>query len=138
MFEIIDGMLIEQEAEITLNMSLERRWNLGKIPKTIPMDTTFQRVSIQHNGYEVLYQPDHPVSTHSGRVLRHRVLIYDLIGPGWHSCTHCGIDVTWDTRPPESQALVIDHLDWNRSNNGLSNLVVSCNPCNIKRKKPRD
>jgi 5-methylcytosine-specific restriction endonuclease McrA len=137
MFEIVDGMLIEKEAKVVTNVQLKKRWNLGKVSKAVPTDTSFQRVSIGNSGYEVIYQPDHPISPIGGKVFRHRVIVYDLIGPGWHSCTHCGVDVTWDAHCPEPQALVVDHMDWNRSNNGLSNLVISCQPCNLKRKKPR-
>ena len=137
MFEIVDGSLIEPEVEISSKALLERRWNIGKTSKKIPTNTIFQRVSIDNNGYEVIYQPDHPISRTNGQVLRHRVIVYDLIGPGWHSCTHCGVEVTWYVQAPEPQALVVDHMDWDRSNNGLSNLVISCQPCNSKRKKPR-
>lgn len=64
----------------------------------------------------------------------HRVVLYDAIGPGWHDCHHCGTAVSWDrTFPRHLDALVVDHLDDDKANNELSNLVPSCQPCNTKR-----
>lgn len=86
-----------------------------------------------------MYQPDHPLARTAGPVFHHRVVLYEAIGPGWHGCTHCGTDVSWDYQyPHHPAALVVDHLDWNRSNNNIANLVVSCGPCNVKRRKPRE
>jgi hypothetical protein len=137
MFVKVDEDFIELEVEVSPVTILERPWNIGKTPKTVPTDTSFQRVSTDSHGYKIIYQPDHPLSRSDGTIFRHRALVYDLIGPGGHSCTHCGIYVTWDFSCPEKGSLVVDHLDWNPSNNELSNLVVSCQPCNSKRRKPK-
>lgn len=41
--------------------------------------------------------------------------------------------VTWEILHPRKGALTVDHLDGDRTNNALSNLVPSCHPCNAAR-----
>jgi hypothetical protein len=36
----------------------------------------------------------------------------------------------------EPDALVTDHLDWDRQNDDPANLVASCNSCNARRAQP--
>jgi hypothetical protein len=78
---------------------------------------------------------DHPLADNKGRCLEHRLVLYQKIGPGWHRCAWCGRKVSWSRRwPYSSDALVVDHLDGQRSNNVSENLVASCGSCNSKRR----
>lgn len=88
-----------------------------------------------HSGYRRLTAFAHPLATPSG-VYEHRVVLYDIIGPGYHPCHWCGSQVTWDIRDTGAAgALTVDHLDWDRANNDPSNLVASCWPCNANRRE---
>lgn len=76
----------------------------------------------------------HPLAGKDGGVALHRLVLYEAIGPGEHPCHWCSTLVDWSKRYPADQAaLVVDHLDWNRANNQLANLVASCPPCNSTR-----
>lgn len=77
----------------------------------------------------------HPLADSQGRVLEHRFVVYEALGPGPHPCHWCGTDLHWDRRPIEhpTSALCIDHIDHNRLNNDLANLVPSCLSCNSRR-----
>lgn len=95
------------------------------------------RHATQH-GYVLVNRPDHPMATaKDGKWgYEHRVVLYDAIGPGWHSCNWCGRMVTWDktyAKDDASEALVVDHVDGNKANNDLANLVASCQLCNVRR-----
>jgi len=94
--------------------------------------------NITTRGYVMLSLKSHPLATSHGSVFQHRVILYNEIGPGTHPCHWCGISISWDkTWPIDKDALVVDHLDGNRTNNVLSNLVPTCNTCNDKRKVKR-
>lgn len=83
--------------------------------------------------YVSLYLPDHPLATADGKVLQHRMALYDAIGPGEHTCHWCGTPVIWQRREksaPFRGILVVDHLDADGLNNSLDNLVPSCQRCN--------
>lgn len=89
---------------------------------------------ITSDGYVLIGRTGHPLARQKGQVLQHRVVLYDAIGPGPHPCHWCGATVVW-TEQVTTDALVVDHLDENRANNHLSNLVPSCNPCNANRRR---
>lgn len=81
--------------------------------------------------YKYIKRKNHPLSTPSGRIPEHRVILYDKIGPGPHPCHHCGKPVDWmPGRHTARGALVADHLDDDSLNNDPANLVPSCHPCN--------
>ena len=82
-------------------------------------------------GYKFLTgQQDHPVAKAHGAAAEHRVVLYDEIGPGPHVCHWgCGKLLEWGGRA----GIQADHLDGDKLNNDLTNLVPSCGPCNIKR-----
>lgn len=86
-------------------------------------------------GYRGRRDPDHPLADVTGRVLEHRAVLYDTIGPGPHSCHWCGTELYWHRRPTEhpSSALCVDHIDENKLNNDPTNLVPSCLGCNSRR-----
>lgn len=78
-------------------------------------------------GYVLVPANGHPLAT--GRhtsIYEHRKVYYDNHGEGPFNCHHCGVEVTWDT-------LHIDHLDDNKTNNVIGNLVPSCPVCNQQR-----
>lgn len=77
----------------------------------------------------------HPLaSKQTGVILEHRKVLFDHIGPGDHPCHWCKALVTWQHKAySRAGNLVVDHLDGNRFNNSLDNLVPSCSPCNTGR-----
>lgn len=89
--------------------------------------------------YKIIKRPNHPLAFKNGRVFVHRATLYDAIPQDVHNCHWCKRQVTWyKSHPGCEYALVVDHLDQNRQNNDLSNLVPSCNSCNSKRtRKPK-
>lgn len=114
-----------------------RRWKLYGDPLVTHRDTYVRngRIWLTPGGYEMTYEPEHPMAK-SRRVLVHRKVLYDAIGPGSHPCHHCGREVTWGLKS-KRQRLEVDHLDGDRRNNDLSNLVPSCNTCNDGQAKRR-
>lgn len=81
-------------------------------------------------GYVSVYRPGHPLAYRDGRVLEHRAAYFDAHGHGPFECHWCGVTVTWDT-------LHIDHLNDEKTDNSLSNLVASCAACNVRRGVPK-
>ena len=76
-------------------------------------------------GYRVQHAPGHPLADGWGYVAEHRMVVFDAeLAP---ICHWCGVGVTWRVD------LCVDHLDQDTLNNDLTNLVVSCRPCNSKR-----
>lgn len=87
-------------------------------------------------GYQIVKRPGHPLATgvRGAWIYEHRAILFDAIGPGWHACHHCGMQVSWELSYPEhNDALVVDHLNEDRADNAVANLVPSCAPCNIAR-----
>lgn len=87
--------------------------------------------SVNGDGYRVIKAPGHPLATAQGKLLEHRAVLYAAIGDGLHPCHWCGKKLPW--RGGAARAINVDHLDDNRLNNALTNLVVSCLDCNTKR-----
>lgn len=93
---------------------------------------------VQSNGYIALggeITKTHPLRIKNSKYLyEHRVVLYDSIGPGSHPCHWCGTLVEWKTTGLcVKGSLVPDHLDGDKTNNDLSNLVPACNACNAAR-----
>lgn len=69
-----------------------------------------------------------------------RVRLYDKIGPGVHPCHWCETPIEWiigiGVRDPD--ALLVDHLDHDPTNDDPDNLVPSCNSCNSHRRVTGD
>lgn len=91
--------------------------------------------SINSDGYVFLSGlGDHPLAR-GGSAPEHRVVLYDTIGPGPHAC-HWNFgcnraDLDWSS--DRCTGLHVDHLDDNKLNNDVSNLVPSCLHCNWSR-----
>lgn len=92
--------------------------------------------SVNSYGYRVVRAPRHPLATAQGKLLEHRGLLFDQIGPGAHPCAWCSKSLTW--RGPAESRVNVDHLDFDKLNNALDNLVVSCLDCNTKRRPLRE
>ena len=80
----------------------------------------------QSAGYIWVREPDHPLASVRGLVYEHRFVFYNKHGKGPFKCHWCGATLTWDM-------LHIDHLDEDKANNDISNLVPSCPVCNQAR-----
>lgn len=78
------------------------------------------------NGYVLQAAKGHPRAIGGYRAYQHRVVFADAHGEGPFDCHWCGVVVTWSD-------MHVDHVDANRANNALSNLVASCPKCNQKR-----
>lgn len=81
---------------------------------------------ITDHGYVTLLEAKHPMSGSNGVVYEHRMVLYDAKGPGPHLCHWCGQLLGW-------KEIVVDHLNENKQDNRLENLVVACSPCNRAR-----
>lgn len=77
-------------------------------------------------GYILTPSRGHPLSNGRSHDYEHRIIYYDAHGKGPFNCKWCAKQVTW-------MDLHIDHLDDDRKNNNLTNLVVSCAICNQQR-----
>lgn len=82
--------------------------------------------------YRTVPAKGHPLAHANGRAYEHRVVLYDLIGPGPHPCHWCGELVEWLPKgaPGELQP---DHLNDDGGDNRPENLVPSCRRCNTTR-----
>jgi hypothetical protein len=88
--------------------------------------------SLSTHGYVRVSNSTHPLSSNSF-VYEHRKVLYDAIGEGPHACHWCGTAVQWVKGRCVKGSLVPDHLDGDKTNNSLGNLVPACNRCNATR-----
>lgn len=113
------------------NACYVRGWRGGDAQRKPEVKPAAYRVR-SSNGYIVVREKDHPLAS-QGAVYEHRKVLYDAIGPGPHDCHWCGDSVNWIKGVCVKGALVPDHLDGDKGNNALSNLVPACNRCNATR-----
>lgn len=91
------------------------------------------------DGQRMRRVPSHPLAPPSGTVAECRLVLYDKIGGGSHPCRWCEKVVTWmPGAKNHPDALVADHLDWDKHNNVPENLVASCRICNAHRTRDGD
>lgn len=69
-----------------------------------------------------------------GNIWVHREVLYHSIGDGPHLCAQCRTPVTWGA-PMSANALICDHIDWDRTNNDPANLQPLCPPCSSRRRQ---
>jgi len=82
--------------------------------------------TIQSAGYIWVREPSHPLADSTGLVYEHRFVFYNKHGVGPFKCHWCGQDIEWEV-------MHVDHLDDDKTNNNIENLVPSCPRCNQKR-----
>lgn len=70
-----------------------------------------------------------PIANKENKVYEHRLVLFNAIGYGPHKCNWCPKMLDWH------DGLTVDHLDWDTTNNELSNLVPACLNCNSSRVK---
>lgn len=117
-------------------MHLERIKQHGHIGPTGRVIADPGDGSVMANGYRVLNRPSHPLAGAQHKVYEHRVVLYDVLGPGTHPCHWCSTPLRWEARwPDDLDALTVDHLDDDTLNNDPANLVPSCNECNTQRSR---
>ena len=107
-----------------------RRYRTGSFD-----DPNYKRRYVTSHGYVVLSGFKHPIAHRSRgehyRCYEHRRVLYDAIGPGTHRCHWCIQVISWSAKG--KRRLVVDHLDNDKQNNSLSNLVPACHRCNSSR-----
>lgn len=92
-----------------------------------------QKLEYLHsNGYVRVYVPGHRLLfTHVGNYeYKHRVVYFNQHGAGPFTCHWCSAVITWND-------MHIDHVDSNKTNNDISNLVAACARCNQSRGIPK-
>lgn len=78
------------------------------------------------SGYRRLWDPTHPICDAQGMIAEHRKVVYEAVATDTPICFWCNKLLTWKTT-------VIDHLNEDKTDNRVENLVTSCNPCNRAR-----
>lgn len=92
--------------------------------------------ALNASGYEIVYEPEHPLAMVSGQVLVHRKVLWEKLGPGSHPCDICGVSLEW-THDDQRVRLAVDHIDNDILNNDPANLRATCQPCNVRRPSQR-
>lgn len=84
-------------------------------------------------GYPYKWMRDHdcPIADKNGKVLEHRWVLYQKIGPRAHKCYICNAPLNWGGN--SRGALLVDHLDDDKMNNDPANLRPACSRCNAWR-----
>lgn len=77
-------------------------------------------------GYQLIYEPDHPLAQTGGYVYEHRFVYFNQVNTIVSKCKECGNPITWDS-------CHIDHIDEDVSNNHRLNLRALCRGCNVFR-----
>lgn len=95
---------------------------------------------VDSDGYRIVQAPGHPLAREDGSIREHRMVLFDVIGPGVHPCHWCGWEVDWavtyrpgGTAAERWSALIADHLNGDRLCNEPGNLVAACAYCNSNR-----
>ncbi|QIA76155.1 HNH endonuclease signature motif containing protein [Rodentibacter caecimuris] len=77
-------------------------------------------------GYQLLFEPRHPLAMSDGYVYEHRLVVYSIYGDKLPHCQFCGSQLTWHN-------CHVDHIDNDIANNKPSNLRPICRGCNVMR-----
>lgn len=103
--------------------------HLARVRRRGSLDRKQWPTLIDHSaGYKLLLAPHHPISTpgQQSRVYEHRAVFYAHYGEGPFRCHWCSAERNWED-------MHVDHLDDDKTNNDISNLVASCPECNQQR-----
>jgi hypothetical protein len=90
-------------------------------------------MGVNDKGYVESHEPDHPLAEKSGRLLEHRRVLYDHFGPADQPCYWCGWVLPWRHPSGHKWCINVDHLNEDRQDNRVTNLVPSCWYCNANR-----
>ena len=77
-------------------------------------------------GYQLIFEPNHPMASKNGYAYEHRFVLYNSLGGIIDSCSLCGKPESWAT-------CHVDHIDNDNTNNNSINLRVCCRACNVMR-----
>lgn len=110
-------------------MHYHRKYRHGSVQK-VARDSG---VSVVRGRYATAYVPSHPLAGTNGKAYAHRLVLYDLIGPGAHPCHWCSKVVFWDALEGDPVRLHVDHLNGHRDDNRSENLTPACKACNTAR-----
>jgi len=114
-------------------MHYHRQYRHGSVDRTAQeADVT---VSLGRR-YRRVRAKDHPLADACGNAYEHRVVLYDEIGAGPHSCHWCGGDIDWLPKG-DPRCLQVDHLNNDGGDNRPENLVPACGNCNTARGSQR-
>ena len=102
-----------------------------------PLETEATRERRYHSkGYILVAAAGHPVASRvNGYAYEHRKIFYDAYPAGPFACHYCEDELVWDTQPSETNRVLISHLDNDKTNNDLTNLVPSCLVCSRARSR---
>lgn len=92
----------------------------------LPFD--YVRPKLQSKRYLLRKMLGHPLADRRGRVYVHRAVLFASIGYLIVPCFWCGRRLSWLFKN-----LLPDHLNHDRHDNRIENLVPSCNSCNAGR-----
>lgn len=79
-------------------------------------------------GYQLIYNPAHPLAQANGYVYEHRMVAHEKYGENLPPCELCGKATSW-----KAYTTHIDHIDEDVRNNNPENLRPLCNGCNSRR-----
>lgn len=115
-----------REANQDLIKAIQHSWRSANEGRTY---LEKQSGYVLHIGYQ------HPVANPSGITPHHRIVLWDAMS-GQDAFCHwgCGTWVTWSKKHPYAKdALCVDHVNLDKSDNRIENLVPSCARCNVSR-----
>lgn len=87
----------------------------------------YSRQKLAKKRYRILTRPNHPLADNRGRILEHRMVLFNSMGGGRWPCFWCGTPLEWGVN------LFVDHRNHDKQDNRLENLLPSCNSCNAGR-----
>ena len=84
--------------------------------------------SLTSHGYMSRSVRGHPAASPTGLLYEHREVFYGAFGKTGHRCSWCSKALEWGGKG--THKLVIDHLNGDKEDNDIGNLVASCPGCN--------